>query len=236
MTPKTRLTALGLMLFSLTMCVPSDDTIITNQDKDGRTVILHITSGDAWSSKKAPQIAVWIEDNETGYRETLYVSYKSATGRWAFEPTARRPEALPYWSHRHGVQYADGLYMPTRDEPLPDAVTSATPSHSFKLQSTMPADLESFTVLAELNVSFDYNEFYPEGASPGDDNYSYVNGQPSLIYAATFAPGNDTGTLQLVGTGSLDGSSGELTKDLSTITTAAHLVSSITVDAGEEEE
>ena len=39
----------------------------------------------------------------------------------------RRKEALPYWCHRRGVVYDDGLYLPTKSQPLVDGMTGATP-------------------------------------------------------------------------------------------------------------
>ncbi len=76
-----------------------------------------------------PQVAIWVEDTGGNYVGTLFVTKKTATQGWlasvgeGLSPSEiRRPEALPAWSHRRGVVYPDGLYMPTAAMPVADAV------------------------------------------------------------------------------------------------------------------
>jgi len=78
-----------------------------------------------------------------------------------------------------------------------------------------------------VNASYDYNETWPKEAKEGDANYSGVNGQPSLIYEAFFIAG-ESGTviLQTAGQGSVDGSSGEITRNLDGLTTALTIIKS----------
>ena len=84
--------------------------------------------------KNPPQIAVWIEDAQGRYLSTVYASSKIATQSWLAAGGNRRREALPHWCHSRGVQYADGLYLPTKSEPLADGISGATPRGSFDLK------------------------------------------------------------------------------------------------------
>jgi len=209
---------------------------VTNEGNTGREIKVTVEKGTEWIGYKPPQIAVWAEDSEGNYVETLYVTNKIATQGWGLAGGDRRKETLPYWCYQRGVQYDDGLYLPTMDDPLPDAVTSATPPGSFVLLSKMPGDpkLETFVVLVEFNESWDYNDDYPGGLQPGDPNYSAVSGQPSVVYAATADEntGNGQYEMEIIGHGSPDGEDGNLYEDMSMLTTALGIVESISVEVG----
>ncbi len=74
----------------------------------------------------------------------------------------------------------------------------------------------------------------PKSAKEGDANYSggkEGSGQPALVYAAEvdLTSGKKEFTAKLIGHSSPDGSNGDLTKDTSSLTTALHIVKSITV-------
>lgn len=203
-----------------------------------------ITAGDSWlhdfplflwfKTKNSPQFAIWIEDMNGNYIDTVYVTKKAATEGWMFNGGNRRSEALPFWSHSRGEVYNDGLLLPTKEEPLPDAVTSATPKGSSVLSLKLPRNTEKFIIYAEFNHSTDFNSSFPEDAEAGSAGYSggkMGSGQPSIIYRALidsekleqgsevqFAP---------AGYGSPDGSSGELYTDNSNLTTASDIVASV---------
>ena len=62
-----------------------------------------------------PSFAIWTEDLEGNYIETLYVSQFVATGRfgygeiepgkWSGQPgTIRRTATLPYWAHKRNIK------------------------------------------------------------------------------------------------------------------------------------
>lgn len=72
-----------------------------------------------------PQIAIWLEDAQGNYLSTIYASYKIATQSWQAAGGKRRKEALPHWCHSRGIKYADGLYLPTKKEPLNEKDDSA---------------------------------------------------------------------------------------------------------------
>ena len=188
-----------------------------------------------FSIKTQPQFAIWVD-----YIDTIYVTHKTATQGWSKapgDPTPKdkitRNEALPYWSHKRNILGTNGSYMPSRDKPVEDAKTSATP----KKESTFgynPANLpDKFLVVAEFNISTDFNDTYRKDLAKEDENYSggeWRSGQPSIIYEAQVDK-NSTGIvkMKITGHGSPDGSNGNLYSDMSGMTTAMKIVGDITV-------
>jgi hypothetical protein len=161
-----------------------------------------------------PQVACWIETPDGKYLDTIYVTAKGAKRKWFGAPSSGRPEALPVWSHARS------------QAPSADAVSSATPAGTVRIESPLAAGLPAgtYTVKLEVNSSFDYNERYTKANSG-------VNGQPSVVYAGriTVGAGEAEGDLAPVGTGSIDGSDGNITPGLDGITTAAQMFQSARV-------
>lgn len=185
--------------------------------------------------KNPPQLAVWLEDTEGNYLATVYATYKIATQSWQSAHGNRRKEALPHWCHARGVVYDDGLYVPTKEHPLTDGLTGATPRSGFDIKLTLGNVPTRFVVKIELNHSTDFNAFYPESASVNEAGYSggkEGSGQPAVVYAADvdLSAGIETFEAVLIGHSSADGSSGELDTDISGLTTALHIVKRITVE------
>lgn len=159
---------------------------------------VEIETGEYWlhdyplflglTKKNPPQFAVWIEDTSDCYLSTVFVTYKIATEGWQANKGNRRKEALPHWCHQRGVVYEDGLMLPTKENPLTDAITGATPKGNTTIKIS-PGNLGNpFVVKAEFNQSVDFNEYYPKSAKEGDNNYSggeEGSVQPAVVYAAT---------------------------------------------------
>ena len=202
---------------------------------------VRIEQGSAWlhdfplflglKTKNPPQMAVWIEDTEGRYLSTVYATRKIATQGWSASQGNRRKEALPHWCYSRGVRYEDGLYLPTKEQPLTDGISGATPKGSFDAKIAPKEGLRQFVVKVEVNHSTDYNEFYPESAQEGAANYSGSSGQPALVYAARvdLSSGAKSFEAVLVGCSSPDGTSGEVNPDLTGITSARDIVERITV-------
>ena len=206
---------------------------------------VRIEQGDEWlhnfplfmgiNIKNPPQIAIWLEDTDGKYLSTVYVTHKIATQSWQSSGGNRRKEALPHWCYTRGVQYSDGLYLPTKKQPLTDGVTGATPRGSFEVKLHPGNELKHFIVKIEINHSTDFNEFYPKSAKEGDSNYSggkEGSGQPAMVYAAdvNLKSGKKSFEAALMGHSSSDGSSGDINNDTSELTTALHIVKHITID------
>jgi len=161
--------------------------------------------------QSSPQIACWIETPEGKYMDTIYVTEKVARKSWFGAPAAGRPEALPVWTHAKAAG------------PLSDAVSGATPGGSVQVQSALPARLSPgrYIVKLEINASFDYNERYTRANSG-------VNGQPSLVYSGGIDVGKGESSVDLtpLGTGSLDGSDGNIRPGVEGLTTALQMLQS----------
>lgn len=206
---------------------------------------VRIEQGDEWlhnfplfmgiNRKNPPQIAIWLEDVNGKYLSTVYVTHKIATQSWIASGGNRRKEALPHWCYARGVQYADGLYLPTKKQPLTDGITGATPQSSFDIKLRPANRLKQFIVKIEINHSTDFNDFYPKSATEGDSNYSggdKGSGQPAIVYAASIDQFSGSKSFEaiLIGHSSPDGSTGEINSDISKLTTALHIVKHITIE------
>jgi hypothetical protein len=244
---KTALLAITvLLLCSVSAC--SEDTkdnitIVTRAETTGADITLSFKKGGHYTQPTkvfglipmdlTPQIAVWIEDTDGNYIETLFVTEKAGTQGWMMSKKIRRPESLPCWSHRRGVVYPDGLFMPTRDNPLTDAVTAASPAGNFRLMTRVPKEISRFVIMTEVNNPGDYNDAYPKTPDEGSPNYSRggVSGQPPIVFAATVDLSSGPATVELVpvGHGSPDGTDGTVNPDLSGLTTAKDIIRRITV-------
>lgn len=203
-------------------------------------ISIELKKGEAF---KHPLFAVWAEDSIGNYLETLYISKvissstfdygKKVNEKWE-SAIVRRPEALPYWSHKRNIKASDGLFIPLDKAPDLDAVSGATATSSFVINSKSNFNnLTNYKILIEFNQSFDWNEYYTKGKFPNDKIYSGTGkvGQPSLIYATKITTGDlNSATHQimtLVGHGHHSGENGTLFTDVSNITTAKKIADRI---------
>jgi hypothetical protein len=213
------------------------DTLATNKDGTGPALQIEFTKGEAHNH---PLLVVWVEEPSGKYLQTLYVSKSIATsifnygdhsdGVWT-EGVVRRPAALPYWSHKRGIQAEDGLYLPTPENPVPDAYSGATPQDNFILNTRLDGTLEEkFFVLLEINQPWDWNTFWTNNKYPDDEDYK-SSSQPSVVYRALIDP-KKTGErvpMEVIGHGHYSGDDGSLSEDLSTLTTALKIAEKITI-------
>jgi hypothetical protein len=202
-----------------------------------------VTAGSSYSHthwfgpapvKLTPQIAVWVETENGAFVDTIYVTHRSAYADWRAAKGVRRPEALPVWSHACGIAAADGLFMPDAAQPLPDAVSGATPTKSFIKTWAPPASLPkgTYIVKAELNSSYDWNAQFPDKLSAADPRWTEANGQPSIIWEGRIELGGAGTKASLFpsGTGSLRGEDGTETRSLAGITSARGIALSIAAE------
>lgn len=203
-------------------------------------ISIELKKGEAF---QFPLFAIWAEDSIGNYIETLYISRvisssifdygKEENGKWE-AAKLRRPEALPYWSHKRGIQASDGLFVPLNGPPDLDAVSGATPTGNFIIKSKSDfKNNPNYKVLIEINQSYDWNEYYTKKKFPDDKIYTGSGqvGQPSLIYATEIkelklkSPTHKIMTL--IGHGHYSGKNGKLYRDISKITTAKNIAQRI---------
>lgn len=196
-----------------------------------------------------PQMAVWVENENGDYLSTLFVSKATAKGLFfggrnktnfktfdeakSTSASYRRVNALPVWSHSRNVKYEDGMLIPTRSTPLPDAITGETITDSFMLNSSLEV-YSRFVIKVEINVAFDDNEYYSEYDFPDDEvfhNGTGQLGQPSIVFEAIVDMEDDQPyyLMDLIGHGHHSAQNGMIYKDLSKLTTAKAIIERIVV-------
>ena len=233
-----------MLLISVITCVMMASCSQEQIEYQAGDLSVCVEAGDGWlhdyplflgiKKKNPPQIAVWLEDADGRYLGTLYASKKIATQGWSGAGGNRRKESLPYWCHRRGVVYDDGLYLPTKSQPLVDGMTGATPRTGFDVRLKDQSELRHFYVMVEVNHSIDFNDRYSEDKKVGEPDYSggpEGSGQPALVYRADVNLDSASTSFEavLIGRSSADGTDGKLYDDLYGITSAFTIVKRITV-------
>ena len=103
--------------------------------------------------RNPPQMAIWIESPEGAYLATVYVTRRIASQSWR-------------------MAGGNGLYLPTREEPLPDAVSGATPRGGFEARFVRDTAWGRFVVKVEVNHSTDFNDTWPRSAREGEAGWT----------------------------------------------------------------
>ena len=177
------------------------------------------------------QMAVWLEDEQGRFVDTVMVTRKTAAkglgnrgggldDRWG----GSRLSVLPVWAYRRGKPDERGNPYPDKDHPLPDTVTAASPKagemvrHWAPLYPLAPGVYHFYI---EVNASFDDNEYH---------DYSWYRGQPSVVWKGDIAVGGKqaAGAAKPLGHGDPAGADGRINPDLSTLSTALTLVKKAT--------
>jgi hypothetical protein len=180
--------------------------------------------------KNPPQFAIWIEDTDGNYINTIYSTYRVATGDWRANGDDMRLSALPYWNHKRGFDYeAAGRGKYTK---LTEGITGATPKKNKEIMVDIFDFSSPVVVMMEINQSTDFNEYYPKSAKKGDENYSGGDGgsgQPALIYQGVLNLNDKEIELELIGHSSPDGSTDQIYSNLESITTAKKILGKVIV-------
>ncbi len=213
------------------------DQITSNVAGKGAKLEIGMTRGEGHNH---PLMAIWVEAPSGEFIQTLYVAESIGKGIFRHgDPSQgfwmpgeiRRPAALPRWSHQRGIKARDGLYLPTPDNPVPDAYTGPTPGKSFILHTRLnDPGIRQFTVCFEINQTWDWNEYWTNNKYPEDEEYK-TSCQPALVYTATIDLDHpeDEYIMKILGRSHHAGTSGELFGDLETMTTALHIAERIVV-------
>ncbi len=173
-----------------------------------------------------PQFAIWLENKETGEIQTVFVTYRTATGD--FEGKAECPVSLPVWVGAFRMETGRDD-IPSVRKPADSAITGATPKvKEFSVQVAVPEG-KSWYYYVELNVSGDYTPVFSRLKSAGSLD-SQGNGQPSIIYRGEIigTPGNKS-IPKLIGRSEQMYLSTEINPDLEGIINARDVFSRIKV-------
>jgi hypothetical protein len=215
----------------------SPDHITSNPYGKGAALEIEMIKGEGHNH---PLMAIWVEDLEGRFVQTLYVAESIGKGVFPHGDESRgfwipgeiqRPAALPYWSHKRGIKNANGLYLPTPANPVPDAYTGPTPGQSFILHTKLDEPgLKRFNLLFEINQTWDWNEFWSNNKYPEDEEYK-TSCQPALVYRASINLDDPQKEyeMKIIGRSHHSGANGELYGDLETLTTALHIAGEIEV-------
>ena len=210
-------------------------SISTNVEGKGTEMRVEFVKG---SGHNHPLMAIWVEDMDGNYLQTLYVAESIArgvfdygdkhTGKWMAGEISR-PAALPYWAHKRNVLNDIGNYMPKPGFEVPDAYSGATPKANFTLQTRTDNPMPpKFRVLMEINQTWDWNRYWTNSMYPDEPEYK-TSAQPAVVYATEV----DTGSSQMeyemkpIGHSHYAGADGKLYKDLGTLTTALKIVEEV---------
>ena len=219
-------------------------SLYTNETVQGTPLNIMVDRGEFYNSKFkldiysiyiTPQMAIWVEDMDGTFLETLYVTNSLAKQKWqAFikldNEKSYRSETLPRWLFS---QFTKTGFFPSRENPLPDAITGATPFSSFILTTKTCFTKKKVKVMFEVNMAFDDNSNFSVSQEFGNPNANGTSGQPSLIYSGVvdLSKAGDY-PLILVGYGSPTGVDGSITPKLELITTAKDIIKKVTIRVG----
>lgn len=215
---------LWLSVLIIPICL-GEGTVVADVEKENQIFSFRLSL-----SEKGCQFAIWVEDDRGSFVDTVYVTRKVAKKGMGNRKGdlddllgGPRLSALPVWAHRRGVDYGGGNFYPTKDKPLPDAVTSATPKAGEFAWTWRPEETlrpGQYVYYVEVNKSSDKNDYH---------DYSWYRGQPSVVWRGSLEVEDETSSSQarVIGHGHVAGADGKIDLDLSTITTALSLIESV---------
>lgn len=214
---------------------PAGKKIELRLDTRGTPLHIDVIKGENWSRRLEagpfifnvlPQVVIWVEDEHGKLIDTLYITGAGSekignAARQKKGPEVFYTEYLPVWASRLS---AAGGRLPSKKEPYPDSITSATPSNDFSVVTKMPLSSTAYAILLEVNTSGDDNDTYNK------QNNDWI-GQPSLIYKAVISDrvAGATSQMELVGHGGLLHEEPAIHTDIMGIDSARKLIQSINI-------
>jgi len=175
---------------------------------------------------EAPQLAIWLENRDSTQVRTVWVSHRAGKNDW--KGKVECPVALPYWNSRHRFEKSE-FQARNFIKRVIDAITGATPTGGKFTQKVWVPKNSRWDYFIEINVSGDYNSFFPYWSKDGMPD-SEGNGQPSIVYGGKIiADGRSISDPEIIGRTEQRYKVDVLIPDLKGITTAGNLITSVMV-------
>jgi len=170
-----------------------------------------------------PQIAIWLENPDTSFYRTVWVTNRSGKNDWVGKVECK--VALPCWDYKRQMVQES---QPTLEEM--DGLTGATPKMG-ELYASITVPVNSrWQYYVEVNASGDYNENFPYWSDTGLPD-SEGNGQPSIVFCGHItAQEGIQSKPKLIGRTDQWSNFSTLYTDIDKITSAKKLVENITVE------
>lgn len=173
---------------------------------------------------ESPTFAIWIENPETKETRTIFVTKRAGLDDW--EGKTDVPSALPKWD---GISKQEK--QANNGDMGIDAVSGATPKPGYFTTRVRVKPGSKWICWIEMNLSGDYNEFYPAYDEVSKKTDDYGTGQPALVYKGYIeAEKGNTVIPDVVGMGVLN-EQGKIIQPLDGITTALDVFDEITISA-----
>jgi len=215
------------------------ELVRSNIGENGTELSIEFHKGPAHNH---PSFAIWLETLDGQFIQTLFVTRYVATGifghgelapgKWKNDSgPAVRPATLPYWLHKRGVKTGNIPDLPSPENPVPDAISGATPVADFILKTSSSTEiLSKFRLLMEINQPWDANRYWTNSKYSDDPDY-ITSLQPALVYSVAIDLDSEITEYYLnpIGHSHYSGKDGNLYTDLSTFTTALNIADQIIV-------
>lgn len=223
-----------LLAVLLQSCSTQEKIIIYENINNENSMTLEFTKGKSFNH---PTFVIWLEDMEGNYLKTLFITKSYAEcffknkllGDTLWIPESgksHQPAALSFWTHKKGLINNKTL-IPTRENSFIDAFTGATPDGSF-IFKTKKSEKNNYRLLVEINQTWDWNKYWTNNKFPDNSAYKH-SAQPSIIYEVKINDTDNIYFLNPVGHGDPKGESGKLYTNISTLTSAKNIFSSIKI-------
>jgi hypothetical protein len=176
---------------------------------------------------ESPTFAIWLEDPDTGTRQTVFVTRRAASGDW--EGKAAVPVALPLWYEIYKMEH-ETTDIPNFENPAPIAVTGATPKPGyFKTRARVDTG-SKWICWIEVNLSGDYNTTYKEYDQINQVEDEYGTGQPAVVFRTEMSAIEGTIIVpEIAGMCIQKAADGNILQPLKGITTARNIFDEISI-------
>ena len=231
-----KISIISILLILIYSCVSEKNMIkpIVVELNNSKDFLIELTPGESFNH---PTFSIWLEDMNGKYIKTLFVTKSYASGIFGYKMLGDsvwvnesgksiQPAALPYWTHKKGLINNKSL-IPSPENPFVDAYTGATPNGKFTL-SDKSIKKKTYRVLLEVNQTWDWNSYWTNNKFPESTAYKH-SAQPSVVYSVTINSNDSVFYLNPIGHGSPTGEDGNLYTNLSTLSTALDIFSSIVI-------